>query len=79
MSYCRIDAKSDVYAYSNIFGGYDIIVADSGLLIHVETLLEFRQTLTNLKDAGHKVPKSAIERIDRELKDELKQRNRGRE
>ena len=77
MSYCRIGRKSDVYLIGTK-GGWECISCKLAGMIDTQLGYKMRG-FTNLKthravrehfqshiDAGHKVPTSAIQRIERE-------------
>ena len=65
MSYCRAGNGSDVYAYRSMFGGWEVHHKDGD--IHCVSREQFRNVLKALREAGQRVPQSAIDRIEREI------------
>jgi hypothetical protein len=67
LSYCRAGNGSDVYAYRSVFGGWEVHHKDGYL--HCVSREQFRNVLESLRKAGQAVPQSAIDRIEREIKE----------
>lgn len=76
MSYARfLEENSKVYCYEDFMGKYHccgcLLREELSLtLTRFETLKELREHLEEHVKAGHKVPESAFEQIDKELKSE---------
>ena len=68
MSYCRSSDESDVYAYHNIQGGFDLHIS-GGKDFHFNEPEDFHAKLIELRNTGLKVPQYAIDRIEREIKE----------
>jgi hypothetical protein len=69
MSYCRVGPDSDVYVYPNVYG-IVIIVCYGGESYQEKTPHDALVRLKTLSDNGLKVPKRALERLRKEIKEE---------
>ena len=65
MSYCRWNASSDVYCFSN--GDTWTTHVRNGQSYHDSNLAEFKARLLELRALGYRVPDDALDRVEREL------------
>ena len=69
MSYCRFSEDSDVYLYPHVYGNYQCCACKLGEMDILLTLEEVLKHLQAHRNAGHKVPEYAFERVEAEIKE----------